>query len=150
MTFPDVQELTQIITDSRLLDHYYKQVGEALTLEQKRAIAGVAELQNVTASAPLAGRIHPTEYCPPDLAKSLRYDATANRSGARCDIYDDSINKCSRDPETGFTRRPIDNTGEQYGLAALNDSSITTAQFLDLNEKIGGGDNSGKIVRRTC
>ena len=146
MTFPDVQELTQIITDSRLLDHYYKQVGEALTLEQKRAIAGVAELQNVTASAPLAGRINPTEYCPPDLAKSLRYDATANRSGARCDIYDHNINMYGRDPETGFARRPIDNTGVQYGLAALNDSSITTAQFLDLNEKIGGYDNDGNIV----
>jgi hypothetical protein len=146
MTFPDVQELTQMISDSRLLEHYYKQVGEALTQEQERAIAGVAELQNVTASAPLAGRINPTEYCPPDLAKSLRYDATANRSGARCDIYDHNVNMYGRDPETGFARRPVDNGGVQYGLAALNDSSITTAQFLDLNEKIGGYDIDGNIV----
>jgi Tannase-like family of unknown function (DUF6351) len=146
MTFPDVQELTQMISDSRLLDHYYKQVGEALTQEQKRAIAGVAELQNVTASAPLAGRINPTEYCPPDLSKALRYDATVNRSGARCDIYDHNINMYGRDPETGFARRPIDNTGVQYGLAALNDGAITAAQFLDLNEKIGGYDNDGNIV----
>ena len=146
MTFPDVQELTQMISDSRLLDHYYKQVGEALTQEQKRAIAGVAELQNVTASAPLAGRINPTEYCPPDLAKSLRYDATANRAGARCDIYDHNINMYGRDTDTGFARRPIDNTGVQYGLAALNDGVITAAQFLDLNEKIGGYDNDGNIV----
>jgi hypothetical protein len=148
MTFPDVQELTQMLTDSRLLDHYYKQVGEGLTQEQKRAIAGVAELQNVTASAPLAGRINPTEACPPDLAKSLRYDATANRSGARCDIYDHNINMYGRDPETGFARHPIDNTGVQYGLAALHEGVITTAQFLDLNEKIGGYDNDGNIVSR--
>ena len=146
MTFPDVQELTQMITDSRLLDRYYKQVGEALTQEQKRAIAGVAELQNVTASVPLAGRINPTESCPPDLAKSLRYDATANRSGARCDIYDHTINMYGRDPETGFARQPIDNTGVQYGLAALNDGAITAAQFLDLNEKIGGYDHDGNMV----
>ncbi len=146
MTFPDVQELTQMITDSRLLDRYYKQVGEALTQEQKRTIAGVAELQNVAASAPLAGRINPTESCPPDLAKSLRYDATGNRSGARCDIYDHNINMYGRDPETGFARHPIDNTGVQYGLAALNDGAIATAQFLDLNEKIGGYDHDGNMV----
>ena len=146
MTFPDVQELTQMITDARLLDHYYKQVGEALTQEQKRTIAGVAQLQNVTASAPLAGRINPVEYCPPDLAKSLRYDALTNRSGTRCDIYDHNINMYGRDPETGFARRPIDNTGVQYGLAALNDGAITAAQFLDLNEKIGGYDTDGNIV----
>ncbi len=146
MTFPDVQELTQMITDARLLDRYYKQVGETLTKEQKRAIAGVAELQNVTASAPLAGRINPAESCPPDLAKSLRYDATANRSGARCDIYDHNINMYGRNPETSFARQPIDNTGVQYGLTALNDGAITAAQFLDLNEKIGGYDHDGNMV----
>jgi hypothetical protein len=145
MTFPDVQELAQMLTDSRLLERYYKQVGESLTTEQKRAIAGVAELQNVTASAPLAGRINPTESCPPNLAESLRYNATTNRSGARCDIYDHNINMYGRDPETGFARQPIDNTGVQYGLAALNDGAITAAQFLDLNEKIGGYDHDGNM-----
>jgi Tannase-like family of unknown function (DUF6351) len=146
MTFPDVQELTQMITDARLLERYYKQVGEALTPEQKRAIAGVAELQNVTASAPLAGRINPTESCPPGLAKSLLYDAMTNRSGARCDIYDHNINMYGRDPETGFARQPIDNTGVQYGLAALNDGAITITQFLELNERIGGYDHDGNMV----
>ncbi len=146
MTFPDVQELTQMITDARLLDRYYKQAGGALTPEQQRAIAGVAELQNVTASAPLAGRINPTEACPPDLEKSLRYDATGNRSGARCDIYDHNINMYGRDAATGFALRPIDNTGVQYGLATLHDGAITVAQFLDLNEKIGGYDGDGNMV----
>jgi hypothetical protein len=146
MTFPDVQELTQMITDARLLDRNYKQDGETLTTEQKRAIAGVAELQNVIASAPLAGRINPTESCPPNLAKSLRYDARDNRSGARCDIYDHNINTYGRDPETGFAREPIDNVGVQYGLAVLNDGTITAMQFLDLNDKIGGYDQDGNMV----
>jgi hypothetical protein len=146
MTFPDVQELTQMITDARLLNRYYKLAGESLTPEQQRAIAGVAELQNVTASAPLAGRINPTESCPPGLAKPLLYDALTNRSGARCDIYDHNINLYGRDPETGFARQPIDNTGVQYGLAALNDGTITAAQFLELNEKIGGYDHDGNMV----
>jgi hypothetical protein len=51
-----------------------------------------------------------------------------------------------RDPETGFVRRPIDNIGVQYGLGALNDGVITMAQFLDLNEKVGGYDPDGNVV----
>jgi hypothetical protein len=146
LTFDDVQELTQMLTDSRLLLRYYNQVGAALTQEQERAIGGVAELQNIPSSAPLAGRINTNEYCPPELAKSLLYDPATNRSGARCDIYDHNINMYGRDPATGFARRPIDNTGVQYGLAALNDGTITTTQFLDLNQKIGGYDNDGNVV----
>ena len=45
-----------------------------------------------------------------------------------------------RDPRTGFARRPLDNVGVQYGLAALNNGGITKEQFLDLNEHIGGFD----------
>ena len=41
-------------------------------------------------------------------------------------------------PETGFAARPLDNVGVQYGLAALNASEISTTQFLDLNEAVGG------------
>jgi hypothetical protein len=33
--------------------------------------------------------------------------------------------------------------GVQYGLAALNDGRITTREFLDLNENIGGFSNDG-------
>ena len=34
----------------------------------------------------------------------------------------------------------------QYGLAALNGEAITTTQFLDLNEKIGGYDQDAHYV----
>jgi hypothetical protein len=146
LTFDDVQELTQMLTDSRLLDVYYDKIGVALTEEQKRAIGGVAELQNLPSSAPLAGRINPMEYCPPDLAMGLRYDPFSNLTGVRCDIYDHNINLYGRDPATGYARRPIDNTGVQYGLAALNDGTIAPAQFLDLNEQIGGYDRDGRVV----
>jgi len=146
LTFPDVQELVQMITDSRLLAVYYDKVGAALSDEQKRAIAGVAELQNVTASAPLAGRINPTEYCPPALPAAARYNRLTNLLGTRCDIYDHNIGLYGRDPSTGFARRPVDNTGVQYGLAALNDRTITVEQFLELNENIGGYDNDGRVV----
>ena len=35
---------------------------------------------------------------------------------------------------------PLDNAGVQYGLAALNEGGITTAQFIALNRDIGGFD----------
>jgi hypothetical protein len=146
LTFPDVQELVQMITDSRLLAVYYDKIGGALTDEQKRAIAGVAELQNVTSSAPLAGRISPTEYCPPAMPSNVIYNRLSNPSGVRCDIYDHNINLYGRDTSTGFARRPVDNTGVQYGLTTLNDRAITVEQFLDLNENIGGYDIDGRVV----
>jgi hypothetical protein len=50
------------------------------------------------------------------------------------------VNIFGRDPKTGFARRPHDNVGVQYGLRALNAGAISTTDFLDLNEKIGGFD----------
>ena len=73
---------------------------------------------------------------------------TDNPKGARCDVYDHTVNVYGRDPKTGFARRPLDNVGVQYGLAALNAGRISTAQFLDLNERIGGFDNDGNVVGR--
>ena len=146
MTFPDVQELTQMNTDARLLNVYYAKIGSALTVAQKTAIGGVAELQNIAANSPEAGRISPLEYCPPQMPTAIRFDRLVNPSGVRCDIYDHNIALYGRNPETGYALRPVDNTGVQYGLAALNAGTITPAQFLDLNENIGGYDGDGRVV----
>ncbi|HEY6403045.1 MAG TPA: DUF6351 family protein, partial [Blastocatellia bacterium] len=51
-----------------------------------------------------------------------------------------------RDPKTGFARKPQDNVGLQYGLAALNDGAISVDEFLELNEKIGGNDIDGNFI----
>ena len=40
----------------------------------------------------------------------------------------------------GFADTPVDNVGVQYGLGALQQGEITPAQFVDLNQKIGGLD----------
>ena len=93
-----------------------------------------------------AGRIHPTEHCPDVLPQALRYDAVSNPTGARCTVYDHAVNVYGRDPKTGFARRPLDNVGIQYGLAALNSGTISKSQFLELNEKIGGFDHDGNMV----
>ena len=49
-------------------------------------------------------------------------------------------------PTTGFALRPFDNVGVQYGLGALNAGIITTTQFLNLNEKIGGYDQDANYI----
>ena len=143
LTFPDVLANAQLLVDTQLLYHYYSKVGNALTEEQKFAIMGLGRLTDFDNQV---NRISPTGVCPEQLAKSLRYDPVSNRSGARCDVFDHNVNMYGRDPETGFARRPIDNIGVQYGLEPLNLGKITVAQFLDLNQNIGGYDNDGTIV----
>ena len=65
---------------------------------------------------------------------------------ARCTVYDHTVNVYGRDPSTGFARRFLDNVGVQYGLSALTAGRITKAQFLDLNEKIGGIDIDANFI----
>jgi hypothetical protein len=145
-TFPDVLATIQFLTDAQLLNAYYSKTGGALSDEQKRAVAGVAVMPSVTKVSSGAGRINPQVFCPAELPEPLRYHPLTNPSGARCDVFDHTVNVYGRDPATGFARRPLDNTGVQYGLAQLNAGVITPSQFLDLNEHIGGYDNDGNIV----
>jgi hypothetical protein len=59
---------------------------------------------------------------------------------------DTNVNIVGRDPATGFARRPLDNSGVQYGLAAVQAGAISVDQFLDVNEHIGGYDIDGRIT----
>ena len=146
-SFPDVGFSTiPMITDARLLNHYFENEGSGLfTGEEQRAVAGFLVLATMPNVSDKAGRITVGEFCPDVLPESLRYHPTDNPAGARCDVYEHHVNVYGRDPATGFARRPLDNVGVQYGLRALNDSVIGIAQFLDLNERIGGFDGDGRF-----
>ena len=145
-SFPDVISGTiPFITDARLLNHYFSDTAVSFTEEQQRAVAGFVELNTMPNVSRNAGRITVDEFCPDVLPEALRYDAETNPTGARCDVYAHTVNVLGRDPETGFARRPLDNVGVQYGLAALNDGVITPEQFLDLNRHIGGYDQDGRF-----
>ncbi|HEX5067191.1 MAG TPA: DUF6351 family protein [Myxococcota bacterium] len=48
---------------------------------------------------------------------------------------------------SGFGRSPWDNVGVQYGLQALKDGVITSAEFLDLNAKVGSWKEPGAMVQ---
>ena len=146
-SFPDVGFSTiPMITDARLLNHYFESEGACLfTEEEQRAVAGFLVLATMPNVSIKAGRITLGEFCPEALPDTLRYHPTDNPAGARCDVYEHYVNVYGRDPVTGFARRPLDNVGVQYGLQALNDGVITTTQFLDLNERIGGYDGDGRF-----
>jgi hypothetical protein len=142
-TFPDVLANAQLQIDSQLLYRYYTKVGEALSEKQKLAILGEARVKDFTTDI---DRIRSAGTCPAQLPKSQTYDLVANRTGVRCDVFDHTVDVFGRDPATGYARRPVDNIGLQYGLEALNAGVISTAQFLDLNQNVGGYDNDGNIV----
>lgn len=153
-SFPEVLSTTVAVTDARLLLHYFTALAApgSWTQEQLRAASGLSQFNNITRVADMYGRnwTDPTAMCPADLPLELRYHPVTNRGGARCNIYDHTVNVFGRDPVTGFARRPLDNVGVQYGLAALESGAISKAQFLDLNEKIGGLDiDSNFIPERT-
>lgn len=146
-SFPEVGFGTvDFITDARLLNHYFNDSATVeWTDEQKRQVTGFQNLATMPNVAHGAQRIDPTAFCPGELPGDLRYDPESNPDGARCDVYDHTVNVYGADPETGFALRPLDNVGIQYGLGALQDGTITVDQFLDLNAAVGGFDHDGKF-----
>lgn len=98
----------------------------------------------------------PTTGCN-NAATDDAYDPDTNPDGVRCAIQDAAINVFGARPEElwsemeqavgyGFAGFPVDNVGVQYGLIPLQDGMITPAQFLDINERIGGLDVDTNII----
>lgn len=144
-TFPEVGfATTNYITDAKLLQNYFSTTDTEWSEEQRVAVAGLNSYEIVTHVAG-DSRTNPRANCD-HLPKELRYDPETNPGGARCDVFSHTKNAYGTDPETGLPRRPMDNVGVQYGLAALEDGTITVDQFLDLNESIGGFDGDSTMV----
>jgi len=149
--FPDVFGTAQAVSDCRLLNRYF--VANPASDAVRKAFEGFAkstcnnwDLGNGDVIVASGG---PGSDCGL-LDKSLVYDAMTNPRGARCTVQDVNANSLGRDPVTGFALRPLDNAGIQYGLLALRQGRITSTQFLDLNERIGGYDIDGnRIAQRT-
>ena len=159
-SFPDViTGSTMTLSDVRLLEYYFqKSAPGKFTKEQQRAVSGFREWANLPSLSKSAARIDPV-YDPKapaeeqggeikdyEVLREARYDPKANPDGFRATVYDHAINSLGMDAETGFAGRPLDNVGVQYGLAALNEATISTEQFLSLNEGIGGYDADANHV----
>ncbi len=145
LTFPDSSLHT---IDSILLTNLWPKLDKNVWTQEK--ITAVEGFTPGTARAWNAayGRLGvPTNAAGCALAdKTLIFDPVTNPKGARCTTQDIRVNIYGRDPKTGWARRPTDNIGLQYGLAALNSGAITVDEFLDVNEKVGGTDIDGKVV----
>ena len=109
----------------------------------------VAFVNAITADEGLfKSAINPQYACDGTTAE-IRFHPVTNPNGVRCDALSYMINVLGpRPPEVwtpvekqigrGFAGVPFGNQGVQYGLGALQEGSISTQQFVDLNANIGG------------
>ena len=163
-SFPDVYATGTF--DARLMLNYFVyNAAVPWTQDEIRAASGFGTFGQIyTQGTSWAARIDPAPArpgfppsipgFPPNQSSWLysaivpieaRYDPLTNPTGARATTYDHNINTFGVDAR-GFARRPLDNVGVQYGLAALNAGHITKDQFLDLNDKIGGIDIDANFI----
>ena len=154
-SFPDALTFYIPISDCPLLKRAFDGSTENWTIDQKRAVAGwgtwdfcTTQISSDWALLVKAGPTPPPAYsgCAPTVPTSLIYDPVTNPGGARCTYQDNAVNIFSRDPSTGFARRPLDNVGLQYGLNAFNAGQISPEQFVQLNELVGGYDIDGNMI----
>ncbi|HXG88551.1 MAG TPA: DUF6351 family protein [Vicinamibacterales bacterium] len=145
LTFADSISVRPSVTDCRLLMNYYKTDPATWSKAKQTAVEGYTP-GTCTAWDRSYINVIVADYAQGcGIPKEQVYDPVTNPKGARCTMWETNVATFGRDPQTGFARRSLDNRGVQYGLAALNSAAITPAEFVDLNRKIGGFDNDGKI-----
>jgi hypothetical protein len=133
--------------DCRLLVNYFGTTqGAALSAAQRSAITGLSDADGCSALGAGADVVRASEGCIESVVGVANiFDPIGNPDGTRCTIWDSLVNVYGKDPATGYARRTLDNVGVQYGLKALQEGSITVAQFLALNQGIGGYDDNGDL-----
>jgi hypothetical protein len=153
-SFPDTWTAATEVFDYHLLNGYFEHPtvwspGVAWSPTQIAAVEGSSEpINSVTSDALFYGQGLDPGYACPGTTTANRY-STTNPGGVRCSSNDFAINVFGPRATTdrgaqeralhrSFAGLPLDNTGVQYGLAALQSGQITPAQFLDLNSHIGG------------
>ncbi|MEO7652437.1 MAG: DUF6351 family protein, partial [Bryobacteraceae bacterium] len=147
-SYPDITSVIAGTVDCSLLDRAFNGSSVAWTEDQKTAVSGFATWR--TCATGWMRNYSPSwvkaDACEAAIAKPQVYNAASNPGGTRCGIYDNQANLYGRDPSTGFARRPLDNVGVQYGLAALRAGKIDAEQFVQLNERAGGYDADGNLA----
>jgi Tannase-like family of unknown function (DUF6351) len=143
LTYPDSVSTRAGVTDCRLLMNYYKTDPATWMQDKQTAVEGYTPGTCRAWDRSFIDIIVAANARGCGIAPELVYDPVKNPTGARCTMWDTNVATFGRDPATGFARRSLDNVGVQYGLEALNRGSITPAEFLDLNDKVGGFDNDG-------
>jgi hypothetical protein len=156
-SFPDAWSTGQQLVDYHLVRQYVENpakwgLGVVWTPDQIAAVEGHPNHVNAVVLDSLywTSLGDPTSSCA-GVSAQQRYHPQDNPDGVRCTLADYMVNVFGRrspdvwiEPERkvgqGFAGLPLDNVGVQYGLEALTKGQITPEQFVDLNDKIGGGD----------
>ena len=153
-SFPDIMSLASDVQDCQLLDRYFTTVAPDPTAwpGTRRALVDGYQV-DARGRTNCAGWLsfattwnNPTNGFDSVVPAAAIYNPVTNPGGARGTLQDGIVNSLGVDPRTGFARSLFDNIGVQYGLVALNKGLITKAEFLDLNEKIGGVDIDGNLI----
>jgi hypothetical protein len=148
ISFPDSQLVS--VQECRLLVNVYTNDPTRWTEAKQDAVNGYAPTTCESWASSFANtNLSTTGVSSPPcglLDQSLVFNPVTNPGGARCDTQDMQVNILGRDPTTGFARISGDDTGIQYGLAALNSGAITPDDFIALNQQVGGFDVNGNIV----
>ncbi|HEX4945499.1 MAG TPA: DUF6351 family protein, partial [Blastocatellia bacterium] len=145
LSFPDSSLHT---ADAGLLQHFWRKADPNVWTEAKKtAVEGFTKGTTAAWERSFVPVLTATNArgCALNDASKV-YDPVKNPKGVRCTMQEMRVNIYGRDPQTGFARKPQDNVGWQYGLAALNSGTISVDEFLELNEKIGGNDIDGNFV----
>ena len=130
------------VGDCHLLVHYFNSTAPGtFTATQQAAVEGTQDTSVCALwDATFAQGGNPSRAANCDLPQSQVYNPVTNPTGTRCTPQDYEVAIWGTRPQDGFARRPVDNTGIQYGLDALNAGQITPDQFIALNQGIGGVD----------
>lgn len=149
VAYPDPLTVLTTVADCGLLNTFFAGHGTDFTAEQRRAVSGFANHATcVEWARQFLNRLRPTDSCDTAVPEPARWEMRANPKGVRCSAAEQWVNQLGRDTRTGFVRSWMDNTGVQYGLAAVTSGAISGEQFARLNAALGGynvlGDRVGK------
>jgi hypothetical protein len=161
-SYTDTWTTAPDVVDCHLIDQYITSAAPPgatpVTAAQQAFVDGHFDSSDcVTWDATFAGAVDPKVAKNCDLPAADVYNPTTNPRGVRCSLQDYDVATWGPRPPSvwgpveksngaGFGKFPMDNTGVQYGLVALNAGEITVDQFLDLNARIGSMDNDANIV----
>jgi hypothetical protein len=144
ISFPDPLATAGPVDDCHLMDNFFAGAGASYTAAQRQAIAGYLDFTSCQSwDATFANRATATGSCNAAIPMADRWDPVTNPNGVKCNANEQLVNQFGRDAQTGFVNSTLDNTGVQYGLAALKSGAITPDQFVTLNADIGGIDVTG-------
>lgn len=158
-SFPDMWNMVGDTSDCYLMDHYFTLISPSLwlNLQQQLAVEGKSGPLSCTEFvATLADWFDPQNRGVFHAGAAVRfgcfllptetYNPITNPAGTRCSVQDYQNAIWGTSGPSNAAPLPFDNTGVQYGLLALQNGTITPAQFVDLNVNIGGIDNEGNFT----